>query len=119
MSDQRRGTSAWTADDSIMADLRAWLVEQGFAVLDDRYDPDSFGNQVVTLARPIAIRLLRDRAEWGVELLGSDGKWTWLGHWGGSRTREPLSAADQAQRLRALVETGLVDESRRRGGSIE
>jgi hypothetical protein len=104
MSDAMRRTGGWTADDAILADLRSWLVDQGFAVLDDRYDSEAFGNQIVIFARPIAIRLVRDRSEWGVDLLGPDGQWTWIGYWGGARTSEPLSAADQAGRLRALLQ---------------
>jgi hypothetical protein len=87
-----------------MADLRSWLLDQGFAILDDRYDSQAFGNQIVTFARPIAVRLVKDRSEWGVELLGPDGEWTWIGYWGGSRTSEPLSAADQSVRLRELLQ---------------
>lgn len=109
MSDATRRTGGWTAEDAIMADLRSWLVDQGFAVLDDRYDSEHFGNQVVTFARPLAVRLARDRSEWRVELLGPDGRWTWIGDWGGFRTTEPLSAADQAKKLRALLHAEVAD----------
>ena len=96
----------WTADDSVMADLRAWLVDQGFVVLSDSYDSDSFGNQGVVLTRPIAIQLVRDRGEWGVSIAGSDGAWRWLDRWVTELTPgapQPVSAADQDAALRALL----------------
>lgn len=71
----------WTDDDAVMADLRAWLVEQGFIVVSDRYDPQSFGDQEVTLTRPIAIRLVRDRGQWWVDVLGADGQWAGIQRW--------------------------------------
>lgn len=64
----------WNADDAVMADLRAWLEGRGFTVLSDRYDPNSFGNQEVMLARPVAVRLVRDRGQWWVEVAGADGR---------------------------------------------
>jgi hypothetical protein len=59
----------WSDDDQVMADLRNWLVDQGFVVLSDQLS-DSFGNQVVEMARPIGIRLVRDRDQWAIDLLG-------------------------------------------------
>jgi hypothetical protein len=68
-------SGGWSADDAAMADLRDRLVEQGYVVLDDRYDADAFGNQVVILARPSAIRLVRDRGEWSVQVMGAGATW--------------------------------------------
>ena len=88
-----------------MAELRNWLVEQGFVVLSDRYDPEHFGDQIVQLARPIGIQLVRDRDQWGIYLSGPDGNWLPLEHWldpAGS-PRDSLSAADQSQLLRARL----------------
>jgi hypothetical protein len=65
-----------TPDDRVVADLRSWLSDQGFVVLTDTYDIDHFGNQVVELARPIAVRLVRDRSEWGIFIAGTDGVWS-------------------------------------------
>ncbi len=94
---------AWTDDDKVMADLRNWLSEQGFVVLSDHYDSDHFGNQVVEMARPLGIRLVRDRDKWWVDVLGPDGSWSPLDSYldppAGSR-REALSAADQSRLLR-------------------
>jgi hypothetical protein len=45
MSTEKDDTGGWTADDAIMADLRSWLVDQGFAVIGDRYHPDSFSKR--------------------------------------------------------------------------
>jgi hypothetical protein len=103
MSDPKRDTGGWTADDAIMADLRSWLVEHGLAVLDDRYEPGTFGDQVVTFARPTAIRLVRERREWSIELHGPEGDWTWIGYWRGSQVAEGLSAADQSEMLREIL----------------
>lgn len=96
----------WTADDATMAELRAWLVEQGYVVLFDAYDFASFGNQSVTLSRPLAIRLVRDRGRWAVEMIGADGHWKWIGQWraelrgAGSQL---LTATDQADILREML----------------
>lgn len=96
----------WTTDDNVMAQLREWLVQQGFVVLSDHYNPDSFGNQEVVLARPIAIRLVRDRSEWGVFVAGSDGKWLPLDRWV-KRTTDAsaglVSAIEQDRALRTLL----------------
>ncbi|MDF2734383.1 MAG: hypothetical protein K0S97_1006 [Chloroflexota bacterium] len=96
----------WTDDDQVMAELRNWLVEQGLVVLSDTYDPDHFGNQIVELARPIGIRLVRDRDQWRIDILGLDGAWSPLVHWldstVGSRPQS-LSAAEQSQLLRGRL----------------
>jgi hypothetical protein len=97
----------WSGDDGVIADLRAWLVGRGFVVLSDHYDPDSFGNQEVTLARPAAIRLVKDRDQWRVDVAGGDGHWTWVGRWRdavGSKGPQVLSASDQAELLRDLLD---------------
>jgi hypothetical protein len=90
-----------------MASLRAWLVEQGFVVLRDHLSPDSFGNQEVMLARPIAIRLVCDRDEWSVDVLDTGGQWTDMRSLR-KRLRgsgpQLLSAADQADTLRELLD---------------
>lgn len=96
----------WTDDDGVMAELRSWLVEQGYVVLSDSYDADHFGNQLVELARPIAVRLIRDRGQWGIEIAGPDGVWSPLLAWVDAtpgRQAEVLSAADQSEALRALL----------------
>lgn len=98
----------WTAEDQAIAGLRAWLVEQGFVVLSDRYDPDHFGDQIVELARPIAIRLVRDRNQWAIEIVGSDGEWADLSGWLAEIGKSPgpaLSVADQARLLQAALAT--------------
>lgn len=100
------GTVTWTDDDGVMAELRSWLVEQGFVVLSDLYDADHFGNQLVELARPIAVRLIRDRGQWGIEIAGQDGVWSPLlasVDATPGRRAEVLSAADQSEALRALL----------------
>jgi hypothetical protein len=93
----------WTDDDQQMAELRNWLIEEGFVVLSDELS-DSFGDQVVEMARPIAVRLVRDRDQWAIDLLGPDGNWSPVDHWlertAGSR-RHGISAAEQSQLLRA------------------
>lgn len=97
----------WTVDDAAMADMRRWLVERGFVVVRDEYDPDSFGNQEVILTRPVAIRLVRDRGEWRTELMGSDGQWAGILQW-----RDALrgkgsflaTAADQADLVREMLD---------------
>jgi hypothetical protein len=98
--------AAWTDDDAAFADLREWLTRQGFVVLLDSYSPDSFGNQAVTLARPIAVRLVRDRGQWSVDICGEDGAWRPLHEWSheltGQRTRD-FSATAEADRLRRLL----------------
>jgi hypothetical protein len=90
-----------------MAELRRWLIDRGFVVLSDEYRSDSFGNQLVTLARPVAFRLVRDRSQWSVEACGSDGQWRWLGDWSAAlnhgRPRE-TSATEEATRLRTLLD---------------
>jgi hypothetical protein len=105
----------WSDDDQEMAELRNWLVEQGFVVLSDQYDPDHFGNQIVEMARPVGIRLVRDRDQWRIDLLGPDGTWSSLDSLAestvGSRGKS-LSAADQSQLLRAR----LADIERRASG---
>jgi hypothetical protein len=74
--------------------------------LSDRYDSDYFGNQVVEMARPVGIRLVRDRDRWGIDLLGPDGNWAPLDSWmelpAGSNGLG-LSAVDQSQVLRARL----------------
>jgi hypothetical protein len=96
----------WTADDGVMAGLRSWLVDQGFVVLTDHYDSNHFGNQVVELARPIAVRLVRDRSEWEVFIAGSDGAWLPLDEWvkaiTGTRV-DVATASARADALRALL----------------
>jgi hypothetical protein len=90
-----------------MADLRAWLQDRGFVVLSDHYDPEHFGDQVVQLARPLGIRLVRDRGEWSVDVVGADGEWIDIHRWRGatrSQRSEPPSAAEQAQRLREVLD---------------
>jgi hypothetical protein len=105
----------WSDDDQVMAELRNWLVEQGYVVLSDQYDPDHFGNQIVEMARPVGIRLVRDRDQWWIDLLGPDGTWSPLNSiaesMAGSRGKS-LSAAEQSQLLR----TRLVDIERRASG---
>lgn len=99
--------TGWTGDDGVIADLRAWLVGRGFVVLSDYYDPASFGNQEVTIALPAAIRLIKDRDQWRVEIAGSDGHWRWVGRWRDAlRGKGPqlLSATDQAEILRELLD---------------
>lgn len=104
--DRNMAASGWTADDAVIADLRSWLVERGFVVVRDHYAPEPFGNQEVILTRPIAVRLVRDRNEWRVDLLGGDGQWTWV-----RELREELrgpgphlaSATDQAEILREIL----------------
>ena len=101
------GGVTWTDDDGVMAELRSWLIEQGFVVLADHYDADSFGNQLVELARPIAVRLVRDRGQWGIDIAGPDGVWsplsTWVDEVAGAGRVEVRSAADQSELLRALL----------------
>lgn len=97
----------WTAGDTVMAELRAWLVERGFIVLRDHYDSASFGNQEVMLTRPIAVRLVRDRGEWRVEVLGADGQWSGIDRWrqaSHGTGSQLLSAAEQADILRATLD---------------
>jgi hypothetical protein len=98
--------SAWTEDDAVMADLRSWLIDRGYVVLSDNYNPATFGNQAVTFSRPVAIRLGKDRDQWAVQVCGSDGQWRWLGDWssafGHGRPRS-TSAQEEADRLRALL----------------
>ncbi len=97
----------WTADDAVMADLRSWLADRGFVVVRDRYDSESFGNQEVILTRPVAVRLVRDRDEWSVDLMGDDGQWTRIqSRREALRGRGPylLSATDQADILREMLE---------------
>jgi hypothetical protein len=105
-SDENPPALGWTPDDAAMADLRSWLVERGFVVLSDSYDAESFGNQEVVLTRPIAVRLVRDRGRWWVDVLGSDGRWSGIQRWRDAlRGSGPqlLSAADQADILRAVL----------------
>jgi hypothetical protein len=97
----------WTADDAVMADLRSWLVDRGFVVLSDSYDFEAFGNQQVILTRPVAVRLVRDRGQWWVDVLGADGHWSGIQRWRDElRGNGPqmLSAADQAELLRAMLD---------------
>jgi hypothetical protein len=53
------------------------LLRRGYAVVEERYDEDSFGNAVVVLERNgTRVRLVRDRGEWFVEVAGaSEGDW--------------------------------------------
>jgi hypothetical protein len=89
------------SDDEVMAELRNWLGEQGFVVLSDHYDPDHFGNQVVEMARPVGIRLVRDRDQWWIDVLGADGAWSALNSWLDTPgSGQALSAADQSRLLR-------------------
>jgi hypothetical protein len=105
------GSMTWTDDDQEMAELRTWLVEQGFVVLSDQLS-QGFGDQIVEMARPMGIRLVRDRDQWAIDLLGPDGNWSpldlWLDRTAGSRRRD-LSAAEQSRLLR----THLADLERR------
>jgi hypothetical protein len=90
-----------------MADLRAWLQSRGFVVLRDDYDFDAFGNQEVTLARPVAIRLAKDRGQWSVEVAGADGRFIEVRRWRDSLHGEGhhlLSASDEAEILRDLLD---------------
>jgi hypothetical protein len=96
----------WTPDDRVMADLRYWLIDQGFTVLSDHYEADLFGNQVVELARPIAVRLIRDRGQWRVEIAGPDGEWSSLDNWAARLTgprSTSSSAIEQSDLLRRLL----------------
>jgi hypothetical protein len=98
--------AAWTDDDATFADLREWLTREGFVVLSDSYSSDSFGNQAVTLARPVAVRLVRDRGQWSVDICGHDGVWRPLHELGHELTGErsgDFSAAAEAARLRSLL----------------
>ena len=105
--DPNRPRVGWTPDDITMADLRAWLVDRGFAVLSDRYDSESFGNQEVVLARPVAIRLVKDRDQWSVDIAGVDGQFNEIRRWRDA-LRGPgaqlLSTAEQADILRKLLD---------------
>ena len=106
-NDQDRPADGWTTDDAVMADLRSWLVERGFVVLSDSYDFEAFGNQEVILTRPIAVRLVRDRGQWWVDVLGADGRWSGIQRWRDALPENGpqfLSAADQADILRALLD---------------
>jgi hypothetical protein len=94
-------------DEVTIAELRQWLVERGYVVLSDRYEPDAFGNQLITLARPAALRLVKDRGEWAVEVCGRDGQWRWLGDWSAALGHErpsTTSAREESERLRALLD---------------
>jgi hypothetical protein len=96
----------WTPDDAVFANLRNWLVEQGFVVLSDHYDPDHFGDQVVELARPIAVQLVRDRSEWGIFIAGADGGWLPLDRWVQAITNargQVTTAGEQAEALRTFL----------------
>lgn len=95
-----------TADDQVMAELRNWLIEQGFVVLADDYHADAFGNQDVTLARPVAIRLVKDRSQSYVEACGRDGQWRPLPVWAeamGHGRPTDYSAPGEAEHLRRLL----------------
>jgi hypothetical protein len=99
--------TGWTEDDAVIARLRAWLGDRGYATLSDHYHVDSFGNQEVVLARPIAIRLARDRGQWQVEVAGKDGQFKEIRRWRDAlRESGPqlLSAADQAAILREMLD---------------
>ena len=97
----------WTEDDAVMADLRQWLVDRGFVVLSDHYSPDVFGNQVVTLSRPVGVRLVKDRGDWAVEVCGQNGEWRRVGDWSdelGHGKPRTTSAEEDAKHLRALLD---------------
>jgi hypothetical protein len=106
MTDEGYVSGGWAADDSTMADLRTWLVEQGFVVVSDRYDAGSFGDQEVTLTRPVAVRLVRDRDQWRIDVLGADGRWTGIESLRDvprTESSRSLSAVDQAATLRTVL----------------
>ncbi len=106
MSEDDFVPGGWTADDAVIADLRSWLVERGFVVVSDRYDAASFGDQEIALTRPIAVRLVRDRGQWWIDVLAADGRWAGIERWRdgsrGSDTRG-LSPAEQADILRTKL----------------
>jgi hypothetical protein len=106
MSEDKFVPGGWSADDAVIADLRTWLVEQGFVVVSDRYDAAAFGDQEIALTRPIAVRLVRDRDQWSIDVLGVDGQWTGIERWrdrsSGSGQRL-LSPAEQADILRSTL----------------
>jgi hypothetical protein len=92
----------WSHDDATIADLRKWLIEHGFVVVEEQYKPEAFGNQLVTLSRPTAVRLVRDRGDWSIELMGSDGQWRWIG---ADQPETGRSVEEQAVRARAVLTT--------------
>jgi hypothetical protein len=98
--------TGWTNDDAEFAELRQWLTDAGFVVLADRLSLDTFGDQEVILARPIGLRLVRDRGQWSVEVCGDDGQWRPLARWAelltGDRARD-YSATAEIERLRMLL----------------
>jgi hypothetical protein len=106
---------AWSDEDKVIADLRIWLVERGFVVLSDEYDPDHFGNQIVEMARPIGIRLVRDRDEWRIDVLGLGGAWSPLDSWLDRETGSRPQASSAAHQSRLLRER-LPDIERRASG---
>ena len=80
---------------------------EDLVVLSDNYDFEAFGNQEVMLTRPIAVRLVRDRGQWWVDVLGADGRWSGIQRWRDAlRENGPqlLLRCDQADILRALLD---------------
>jgi hypothetical protein len=50
------------------------LLRRGFAVVEERYDEDSFGDALVVLERNgTLVRLVRDRGQWFVEVADAAG----------------------------------------------
>jgi len=63
-----------------LGQLVAALETQGFDVVERGYDAQSFGNQLIELAGPTdlpatAVRLVRDRGLWSVEVQLDGGDW--------------------------------------------
>src|ERR671931_2245692 len=52
-----------------LAELPNWLVNQGFALTEQRDVPQSFGDQIFGFERgPCGVRLVRDRSQWFLEV---------------------------------------------------
>jgi hypothetical protein len=68
--------------DELRADIEALLhdlKQRGFTVIEERYDPQSFGNVLVRLEHDqTAVRIVRDRGEWRIDIAGP-GQLDWFG----------------------------------------
>jgi hypothetical protein len=75
-------TTTGEAEERLMAQLEAWLVSAGFAVLKEIRDGKALGNRLVeSKRRSLSIRVVRERSEWQILLAGPDHAWISVIDW--------------------------------------
>jgi hypothetical protein len=109
-----------------LAKLAAGLIEHGYRVVEERADPEHFGDRLIVFAgQRTRVRIVRDRGQWFVDVATAKGECyepvIWLAHLTGQMPPldVPGLAADVEFVLKRLAdiekaaedETGIVDES--------